>query len=102
MFARGADDANADGMEFPTYHESTLKKNGKNYFSSLMGFITLFCRKDVLFAWLSDAQDMIAPEPLRQRVKNAYNELKLDEAHPTRGPTPYPSYRRLTSHQGGS
>eukprot|EP00986_Skeletonema_menzelii_P000171 scaffold47_cov98-Skeletonema_menzelii.AAC.3 len=31
MFARGTDDADADGMEFATYHASTLKENGKSY-----------------------------------------------------------------------
>lgn len=49
-----------------------------------MDFLTLFHGIDVLCACLNDAQDINVPESLLQRVENAYNQLKLDEACPMR------------------
>ncbi len=38
--------------------------------------------KALLYACLSDEPDITVPDSLRQRVKSAYNALKLDEAQP--------------------
>ena len=83
-FARGTADVDADGRGVPAYGESALKENMQSYFSYLMDFMTWFHGKDVLCACWSDAQDIIVPESLRWRVKNAYNQLEVGEAYPTR------------------